>query len=138
MPYDRTNWSDLAVERPRTYDVIENEDGSVTLVPAFGETTQEGTMVSATRLNNMEDGIEDAVTGLEALETWKQGMDTDSNVQRAEELLDAVEEAEAAIEAAIESIPTDYQTTVNRVTALEGLVVIATAAETLTYLGITS
>lgn len=45
------------MERPRTYTIRENDDGSVTLVPAPGEVRQPGTPLSATNLNHMDEEI---------------------------------------------------------------------------------
>lgn len=60
MAYIKTNWQDRVVEKPRTYIVIDNPDGTVTLTPAPGAVVQEGTPVNASRLNKIEQGIADA------------------------------------------------------------------------------
>lgn len=57
MSYTRTAWTDHSVERPRTYMVTENPDGSITLTPAYGETINQGTPVNADNLNKIENGI---------------------------------------------------------------------------------
>ena len=57
MAYEKTNWQDHIVERPRTYRPIRNEDGTVTLDPAFGEVTQQGTPVNAAHLQRIEDEL---------------------------------------------------------------------------------
>lgn len=60
MAYSKLVWKDHVTEHPRTYEVQENGDGTITLIPAPGEITQQGTPVSAENLNHMEDGIEAA------------------------------------------------------------------------------
>ena len=58
--FDRIDWKDHVVERPRTYTEVTNGDGSKTYTPAPGEVYQQGTPQSATNFNLMEDGICDA------------------------------------------------------------------------------
>lgn len=55
----RRVWKDRIVERPRTYEKIENPDGTITLTPSPGQVIQEGTPVNAENMNNIEQGIED-------------------------------------------------------------------------------
>ncbi|MEG2291608.1 MAG: hypothetical protein RSA29_04365 [Clostridium sp.] len=57
MAYIKTVWKDRIVEKPRTYDVTNNPDGSITLTPKLGLITEEGTPISASNMNNIEDGI---------------------------------------------------------------------------------
>ena len=54
MAYERTVWRDHIVARPRTYTMIQNEDGTVTLTPAYGAVSQQGTPVNAANLNKLE------------------------------------------------------------------------------------
>jgi hypothetical protein len=65
MAYTKIDWKDKAVEYPRRYNLIEEADGKVTLIPAPGEVTQEATPLNAENLNHMEQGIADAHEGLE-------------------------------------------------------------------------
>lgn len=58
MSYQPTEWRDRAVQRPRTYQVTNNPDGTITLVPEPGLITEPGTPMNAARLNNIESGIE--------------------------------------------------------------------------------
>ncbi len=58
MAYDRTNWKDHAVERPRTYTEVTNADGSKTYTPSPGEVLQQGTPQSATNFNHLEEGLQ--------------------------------------------------------------------------------
>jgi|GEM_PF-5359636 len=60
MAYTKTNWQDRSVERPLTFAVTENEDGTITLVPEEGTVLNPGTPLNADNLNRMEDGIEAA------------------------------------------------------------------------------
>lgn len=57
MAYNKTLWKDRVVERPNTYRIVENTDGTITLYPATGQVIEKGTPVSATNLNKLENGI---------------------------------------------------------------------------------
>lgn len=57
MAYIKNTWVDQEVERPRTYQMNNNADGSVTLVDDFGLVTELGTPVNADYMNHIEDGI---------------------------------------------------------------------------------
>lgn len=57
MAYKKTPWVDHVVQRPKTYTVNDNSDGSKTLVDAPGEVIQQGTPMSATNFNNLEEGM---------------------------------------------------------------------------------
>lgn len=56
-PYEPIGWKDHAVENPRTYRPIYNEDGTILLVPEEGTVWQQGTPLNAANLNHMEQGI---------------------------------------------------------------------------------
>lgn len=58
MAYVKTTWEDRVVERPRTYTVTTNADGSITLTPAEGTVITTGTPVNADNLNKVEAGLE--------------------------------------------------------------------------------
>ena len=58
MAYEKTVWKDHVVERPKTYQIVENADGTVTLVPETGQVIQQGTALNAENLNKMEDALE--------------------------------------------------------------------------------
>lgn len=60
MSYQLTDWKDRVVERPRTFTVTNNPDGTMTLTPSPGVVVQEGTPVNAAQLKRMEQGIWDA------------------------------------------------------------------------------
>lgn len=54
----RTNWQDHRPQKPRTYTMTDNGDGTVTLIPAQGTIYQQGTPLNAANLNNIEDRID--------------------------------------------------------------------------------
>lgn len=58
--FNPINWKDRIVERPRTYTETHNQDGSRTDTPAPGEIQEPGTQISATNLNQMDRGTQDA------------------------------------------------------------------------------
>lgn len=58
MSYTPTEWKDRIVEKPRTYHVQNNPDGTITLIPAPGTVVQEGTPVNAANLNKLEQGLD--------------------------------------------------------------------------------
>lgn len=57
MSYTKTTWKDQNVEKPRTYSVRDNSDGTVTLLDSFGTVTELGTSVNAENMNKIENGI---------------------------------------------------------------------------------
>lgn len=57
MAYTKNTWVDQDVERPKTYEVTNNQDGSITLTDSFGLVTELGTPVNATNMNHIEDGV---------------------------------------------------------------------------------
>lgn len=66
--YQILMWKDHAVTPDKTYNVIENGDGTITLKPA-GKVIQQGTNMSAVNFNNMEMGIFAAnMTAAEAMQ----------------------------------------------------------------------
>lgn len=58
MTYIKNVWVDQEVERPKTYEMTNNSDGSVTLIDSFGLVLEMGTPVSADNMNHIEEGIE--------------------------------------------------------------------------------
>jgi hypothetical protein len=57
MVYTPTTWENREVERPRTYIMTTNDDGTVTLTPSEGQVFAAGTPLDAANLNNMEQQI---------------------------------------------------------------------------------
>ena len=62
MGYVKNTWVDQDVERPKTYEVTTNQDGSITLTDSFGLVTELGTPVNAVNMNHIEEGIENSAT----------------------------------------------------------------------------
>lgn len=135
MSYNKTIWEDHIVQRQRTYRLVNNEDGTITLIPAYGDVIQQGTPVDAARLNKMENGIEQVSERADELAEWQEELDAEEAVQTARTLLAQVQTALDDIQDAIASVPPEYQELVNRVTALEGRANV-TLAEFKAYLGI--
>lgn len=59
MTYDPTIWKDRITEKPNTFKMQENVDGTVTLVPVPGQIMQQGTPVNAKNLNKIENRLVD-------------------------------------------------------------------------------
>ena len=57
MAYTKTDWIDRVVEKPNTFTITENSDGSITLTPAPGQVIERGTPINAENLNNIEEGV---------------------------------------------------------------------------------
>ena len=57
MAYDPTEWTNREVEKPRTYIMTDNGDGTITLTPSEGQVFAPGTPLDATNLNKMEEQI---------------------------------------------------------------------------------
>lgn len=57
MAYEPTDWKNREVERPRTFTLQNNDDGTVTLIPAEGKVTEPGTPIVAPLLNKIEDQL---------------------------------------------------------------------------------
>lgn len=60
MAYTPTNWKDRVVEKPRTYRMQDNGDGTITLIPEPGTIYELGTPVNAANLNKLENGLQAA------------------------------------------------------------------------------
>lgn len=56
--YDRRIWQDSVRDPERTYTLVQNADGTVTLKPA-GKQIQAGTNQSSENFNGIEDGVQD-------------------------------------------------------------------------------
>jgi hypothetical protein len=57
VAYKRTNWKDRVVEKPHTYTETDNGDGTNTYTEAPGEVITQGTPLSATNFNNIEENL---------------------------------------------------------------------------------
>lgn len=67
MAYTKNVWVDQDVQRPKTYEVTNNADGSVTLTDSFGVVTEIGTPVNAVNMNHIEDGVADNDTAISTI-----------------------------------------------------------------------
>lgn len=79
MTYIKNTWVDQEVERPKTYDITNNSDGTITLIENFGIVTELGTPVNADNMNHIEDGIKDCDNRVSVLEQETANVDL-SNV----------------------------------------------------------
>lgn len=70
-------WQDRIVEKPRTFNLKNNTDGTVTLTPSPGTVIQEGTPVNAANMNGIENDITSTKSLLQSglLKTNKTVMD---------------------------------------------------------------
>ena len=57
MAYTPTEWANREVEKPRTYIMTDNGDGTITLTPSEGQIFAPGTPLDATNLNKIEQQI---------------------------------------------------------------------------------
>lgn len=64
MAYTKKTWTDRTVERPLTYILQDNGDGTHTLIPSEGSILTSGTPITAANMNNIEDGIANAHTDI--------------------------------------------------------------------------
>ena len=64
MAYVKTNWKDRVVERPNTYTMTDNGNGTVTLTPVPGQIIERGTPLNAENLNKIENAIVETNTQL--------------------------------------------------------------------------
>lgn len=69
MPYQKTIWKNREVEKPRTYTMQDNGDGTYTLNPAEGTVIEAGTPIIAQTMQNIEDGIEEAYNQIDEINT---------------------------------------------------------------------
>jgi hypothetical protein len=69
MSYIKQTWVDRAVEFFRRFSVEEDSSGNLTLTEEPGIVTSEGTPLDATRLNHIEDGIEEVSNNLNLVQS---------------------------------------------------------------------
>lgn len=65
MAYSKTIWKNRVVEKPRTFTVTNNPDGTITLTPSEGTIVEAGTPITSENMNKIEQGIEDAHISIE-------------------------------------------------------------------------
>lgn len=64
MAYVKTDWKNREVEKPRTYTMVDNGDGTITLTPAEGTVFETGTPINAETMNKIESAVEANDTAL--------------------------------------------------------------------------
>lgn len=86
MAYKRTNWKDRVVERPRTYNQVTNQDGTVTQTLAPGQIIEQGTPQNATNFNKIEEGLQHMAIAYDMLLTVTQAQvrDLEKRLELAE------------------------------------------------------
>lgn len=84
----RTLWTDRATQKIRTYNVTENQDGSVTLTPVTGVVYEEGTPVNAKNMNKLEDVVQNTGVALDMFMTI-----TQAEIRALKDRVAALEEA---------------------------------------------
>jgi len=57
LAYTPTEWANREVEKPRTYIMTDNGDGTITLTPSEGQIFAPGTPLDATNLNKIEQQV---------------------------------------------------------------------------------
>lgn len=57
MFYEKQTWEDREVTYPMRFTKQENSDGTITLTPSPGSISNEGTNITAKRMNHIENGI---------------------------------------------------------------------------------
>lgn len=61
MAYTKTDWKDHIVETPNKYKSVANADGTITLTKQEGNIVTQGTAMSATNMNKIEQRIYTAI-----------------------------------------------------------------------------
>lgn len=80
MTYNKTIWVDQEVKKERTYELINNSDGTTTIQDPPNNILTFGTPVNAQNLNNIENGIEDHEIRISRLEGIGNPIPTLSNI----------------------------------------------------------
>ena len=95
MAYQRNVWVDHVVERPKTYKITDNADGSKTLSDSMGEVIQQGTPMSATNFNRPEEALQHYSIAFDMLLSMMQ-----ATIRSLEERLGQAEEKLSALTSA--------------------------------------
>lgn len=80
MTYNKTIWVDQEVKKERTYELVNNSDGTTTFQDPPNNVLTFGTPVNAQNLNNIENGIEDHEVRISILEGVGNPIPTLSNI----------------------------------------------------------
>lgn len=86
MTYNKTIWVDQEVKKERTYELINNSDGTTTIQDPPNNILTFGTPVNAQNLNNIENGIEDHEIRISLLEGIGNPIPTLSNILAENEI----------------------------------------------------
>lgn len=102
-------WEDRIVEKPKTFTVQNNPDGTITLIPAPGQIIQEGTPVNAINLNGIETDILQSQQNIQSITDSFMSHETDYIMQipyggTTTNLSNAYSIANPAIDALIEGM----------------------------------
>ena len=109
MTYNKTIWVDQEVKKERTYELINNSDGTTTIQDPPNNILTFGTPVNAQNLNNIENGIEDHEIRISLLEGIGNPIPTLSNVLGENEIwLEGAEISRTAYAALFEIYGTTY------------------------------
>lgn len=109
MTYNKTVWVDQEVKKERTYELINNSDGTTTIQDPPNNILTFGTPVNAQNLNNIENGIEDHEIRISLLEGIGNPIPTLSNVLGENEIwLEGAEISRTTYAALFEIYGTTY------------------------------
>lgn len=109
MTYNKTIWVDQEVKKERTYELINNSDGTTTIQDIPDNILTFGTPVNAQNLNNIENGIEDHETRIALLEGIGNPIPTLSNTLGENEIwLEGAEVSRTTYAALFEIYGTTY------------------------------
>lgn len=109
MTYNKTIWVDQEVKKERTYELINNSDGTTTIQDPPNNILTFGTPVNAQNLNNIENGIEDHETRISLLEGIGNPIPTLSNILGENEIwLEGAEISRTTYAALFEIYGTTY------------------------------
>lgn len=109
MTYNKTVWVDQEVKKERTYELINNSDGTTTIQDPPNNILTFGTPVNAQNLNNIENGIEDHEIRISRLEGIGNPIPTLSNILGENEIwLEGAEISRTTYAALFEIYGTTY------------------------------
>lgn len=109
MTYNKTIWVDQEVKKERTYELINNSDGTTTIQDPPNNILTFGTPVNAQNLNNIENGIENHETRITLLEGIGNPIPTLSNILGENEIwLEGAEVSRETYAALFEIYGTTY------------------------------
>lgn len=109
MTYNKTIWVDQEVKKERTYELINNSDGTTTIQDPPNNILTFGTPVNAQNLNNIENGIENHETRITLLEGIGNPIPTLSNILGENEIwLEGAEISRTTYAALFEIYGTTY------------------------------